>query len=311
MMVLVVAGLHVARFPDADRAGRAQALPPRVGRGVHGRDRRDRLHARAAPRVRRRPHRRDRQHHPQADARGQAAPERRVLVLARPLHDRVRARVPDLGRRARARRAGQERRLRLHQVTGWIGTLVSGTFLYVIAALNVVILLGIIKVFREMRTGRYDEPQLEEQLDKRGFMNRFLGGLTKTVTKPAQMYPIGVLFGLGFDTATEVALLVLAGGAAAAGLPWYAILCLPILFAAGMSLMDSIDGSFMNFAYGWAFSKPVRKVFYNITITGLSVAVAVVIGTIELGGLIASELEPLRRRSGTGSRTSTSTCSGS
>ncbi len=178
----------------------------------------------------------------------------------------------------------------LHQVANWIGTLVSGSFLYLIAALNVVILLGIIKVFREMRTGRYDEAQLEAQLNKRGFMNRILGKLTKAVTKPQQMYPIGVLFGLGFDTATEVALLVLAGGAAGAGLPWYAILCLPILFAAGMSLMDSIDGSFMNFAYGWAFSKPVRKIFYNITITGLSVAVAVVIGTIELGGLVASEL---------------------
>jgi high-affinity nickel-transport protein len=104
------------------------------------------------------------------------------------------------------------------------------------------------------------------------------------------MYPIGLLFGLGFDTATEVALLVLAGGAAGAGLPWYAILCLPILFAAGMSLLDTIDGSFMNFAYGWAFSKPVRKVFYNLTVTGLSVAIAVAIGTIELGGLIASQL---------------------
>jgi high-affinity nickel-transport protein len=104
------------------------------------------------------------------------------------------------------------------------------------------------------------------------------------------MYPVGVLFGLGFDTATEVALLVLASGAAGAGLPWYAILCLPILFAAGMSLLDSIDGSVMNFAYGWAFSRPVRKVFYNLTITGLSVAVALVIGTIELGGLIASQL---------------------
>ena len=178
----------------------------------------------------------------------------------------------------------------LHQVTNSIGTLVSGTFLYAIAAINLVILFGIIKVFREMRTGRYNERQLEEQLNKRGLMNRFLGRLTKTVTKPTQMYPIGVLFGLGFDTATEVALLVLAGGAAGAGLPWYAILCLPILFAAGMSLMDSIDGSFMNFAYGWAFSKPVRKVFYNITITGLSVAVAAVIGTIELGGLVAAEL---------------------
>ncbi len=178
----------------------------------------------------------------------------------------------------------------LHQVTNWIGTLVSGTFLYVIAAINVVILAGIIKVFRDMRSGRYDEQELEAQLDKRGLMNRLLGRLTRTVTKPGQMYPIGVLFGLGFDTATEVALLVLAGGAAGAGLPWYAILCLPILFAAGMSLLDSIDGSFMNFAYGWAFSKPVRKVFYNITITGLSVAIALVIGTIELGGLVASEL---------------------
>ncbi len=178
----------------------------------------------------------------------------------------------------------------LHQVTNWIGTLVSGSFLYVIAAVNVVILFGIVKVFREMKSGRYDERALEELLGGRGLMNRFLGHLTKTVTKPSQMYPIGVLFGLGFDTATEVALLVLAGGAAGAGLPWYAIVCLPVLFAAGMSLMDSIDGSFMNFAYGWAFSRPVRRVFYNITITGLSVAVALVIGTIELGGLIASEL---------------------
>jgi high-affinity nickel-transport protein len=178
----------------------------------------------------------------------------------------------------------------LHQVTNYVGTGVSGGFLYMIAALNIVILVGILKVFREMKTGLYNEDQLEEQLQKRGFMNRFFGRLTRTVTKPRQMYPIGMLFGLGFDTASEVALLVLAGGAAGAGLPWYAILCLPILFAAGMSLMDSIDGSFMNFAYGWAFSKPVRKVFYNLTITGLSVAVALVIGTIELGGLAASEL---------------------
>jgi nickel/cobalt transporter (NiCoT) family protein len=179
---------------------------------------------------------------------------------------------------------------RLHQVTNWVGTLVSGSFLYLIAAINVVILLAIMKVFWEMKSGRYDEAQLEEQLEKRGLMNRFLGRLTKTVKRPTQMYPIGLLFGLGFDTASEVALLVIAGSAGAAGLPWYAILCLPVLFAAGMSLMDSIDGSFMNFAYGWAFSKPVRKVFYNLTITGLSVAVAMVIGTIEIGGLIASEL---------------------
>src|SRR6202790_3389512 len=120
-------------------------------------------------------------------------------------------------------------------------------------------------------------------------MNRFFGPLTNTSTKPWHMYPIGMLFGLGFDTATEVALLFLAAGAAGAGLPFYAILCLPILFAAGMSLLDTIDGSFMNFAYGWAFSNPVRKVYYNITITALSVAVALLIGTVELLGLLAEQ----------------------
>jgi len=178
----------------------------------------------------------------------------------------------------------------MRQATSWVGTAVSGTFLYLIAAINIVILLGIVKVFREMRRGRYDEAGLERQLDSRGLMNRLFGRLTKAVAKPRHMYPIGLLFGLGFDTASEVALLVIAGGAGAAGAPWYGILCLPILFAAGMSLMDSIDGSFMNFAYGWALSKPVRKVFYNLTITALSVAVALVIGTIEVGGLISSEL---------------------
>jgi nickel/cobalt transporter (NiCoT) family protein len=178
----------------------------------------------------------------------------------------------------------------LHRLTGGIGAAVSGGFLYLIAAINIVILIGIVRMFREMRAGRYDEAALEEQLQKRGLMNRLLGRLTRAVSKPAHMYPIGLLFGLGFDTATEVGLLVLAGGAAGAGLPWYAILCLPILFAAGMSLLDAIDGSFMNFAYGWAFSKPVRKVFYNLTITSLSVAVAFVIGTIELGGLMAQHL---------------------
>jgi high-affinity nickel-transport protein len=178
----------------------------------------------------------------------------------------------------------------LHHVTGTIGTLVSGTFLFAIAALNVTILVGILRVFRELRKGSYDEQALEEHLANRGLMNRVLGRLTRTVTKPQQMYGIGVLFGFGFDTATEVALLVIAGGAAGAGLPPYAILCLPLLFAAGMSLLDTIDGSFMNFAYGWAFAQPVRKVFYNLTVTGLSVAIAFLIGTVELGGLAASEL---------------------
>ena len=178
----------------------------------------------------------------------------------------------------------------LHQVTSWIGTLVSGSFLYAIAAINAVILLGIVGVLRQMRRGQYDEAELEQQLDRRGLMNRLLGRLTRAVTRPSQMYPIGVLFGLGFDTATEVALLVLAGGAASAGMAWYAVMCLPVLFAAGMSLVDSIDGAFMNYAYGWALSKPVRKVYYNLTVTSLSVMVAAVIGTIELGGLIAQHL---------------------
>ena len=122
-------------------------------------------------------------------------------------------------------------------------------------------------------------------------MNRFLGGLTKSVRKAWHIYPVGVLFGLGFDTATEVGLLVLAGGAAAFNLPFYAILVLPILFAAGMCLMDTIDGVFMNVAYGWAFAKPVRKVFYNITITAISVAVALIIGTIELISVLADQAD--------------------
>jgi nickel/cobalt transporter (NiCoT) family protein len=170
----------------------------------------------------------------------------------------------------------------LHSITGIIGASVSGVFLWILGILNLIVLIGIIKVFRTMRHGTYNEQQLEDQLNKRGFMNRFLGGLTKSVRKPWHIYPIGVLFGLGFDTATEVGLLVLAGGAAAFSLPFYAILILPILFAAGMCLMDTTDGVFMNAAYGWAFAKPVRKVFYNITITALSVAVALIIGTIEL-----------------------------
>jgi nickel/cobalt transporter (NiCoT) family protein len=177
----------------------------------------------------------------------------------------------------------------LHKVTGVVGTTVSGVFLYIIAAINLVILAGILKVFRKMRGGHFDEAALEEQLNNRGFMNRIFKRLMRSITRPGQMYPVGMLFGLGFDTATEVALLVLAGSGAAGNLPWYAILCLPVLFAAGMSLFDTIDGSFMNFAYGWAFSKPVRKVYYNITITGLSVAVALIIGTVEILGLLASE----------------------
>jgi high-affinity nickel-transport protein len=178
-----------------------------------------------------------------------------------------------------------------HQVLGVIQTIVSGSFLYLIAALNLVALLGILRVFKAMRAGRYDESELEAHLDSRGFMNRVLGRFTKAITRPWQMYPLGLLFGLGFDTATEVTLMVMAGSGAAAGLPWYAILCLPLLFAAGMSLFDTLDGTFMNFAYQWAFSNPVRKVYYNLTITGLSIAVAFLIGTIELVSVLHDKLD--------------------
>ncbi|MFF0790020.1 HoxN/HupN/NixA family nickel/cobalt transporter [Streptomyces spiralis] len=178
-----------------------------------------------------------------------------------------------------------------HQVLGFMGTTIAGAFLYLIAALNLLALAGILKVFRSMRAGTYDETELERHLDSRGFMNRFLGRLTRSISRPGQMYPLGFLFGLGFETATEVTLMVMAGSGAAAGLPWYAILCLPLLFTAGMCLFDTLDGTFMNFAYQWAFSNPVRKVFYNLTITGLSIAVAFFIGTIELVGVLHDKLD--------------------
>jgi high-affinity nickel-transport protein len=178
----------------------------------------------------------------------------------------------------------------LQHVTGVIGLAVSGTFLLLIGLINLGVLRGILGVWRGMRTGSYDEAALEEHLNKRGFLNRILGRVTRTVRKPWHMYPVGLLFGLGFDTTTEVSLMVLAGGTAAFALPWYATLTLPVLFAAGMSLLDTVDGSFMNFAYGWAFSQPVRKVYYNLTVTGLSVAVALIIGGIELITILADKL---------------------
>jgi high-affinity nickel-transport protein len=171
-------------------------------------------------------------------------------------------------------------------VSGLLGPVVSGVFLVVIGLINLAVLTRIVKVFRRMREGEFDEQRLEDELNARGFMNRFLSRATRAVTQPWHMYPLGLLFGLGFDTATEIALLATAGTAAASGLPFYAILCLPVLFAAGMCLLDTIDGAFMNFAYDWAFSKPVRKVFYNITITGLSVVVALGIGSIELAQVL-------------------------
>ena len=178
----------------------------------------------------------------------------------------------------------------LQQFGGVFGTVVSATFLYLIAALNIVILAGIFRVFRAMRDGEYDEAELERQLANRGLMYRFFGRWMRSITKEWQMYPVGVVFGLGFDTATEVALLATTAVLATAHLPFYAILCLPILFTAGMALMDTVDGIFMNFAYSWAFFNPVRKVYYNLAITALSVAICFFIGTIEVLGLLPGEI---------------------
>jgi high-affinity nickel-transport protein len=178
----------------------------------------------------------------------------------------------------------------LHHYTGLIGLTVSGTFLMLIAIFNLLVLGGILKVFFAMRQGLYNEEELEKHLDSRGMLWRFFGPIARRIDKSWKMYPLGILFGLGFDTATEIGLLVLAGSSVIAGLPWWAVISLPLFFAAGMSLLDTIDGSFMNFAYGWAFSKPVRKVYYNIIITGLSVATALFIGGLEISQVISNQL---------------------
>ncbi len=173
---------------------------------------------------------------------------------------------------------------------GFAGTLTSGLFLYLIAAMNIVALKGIWRAFIALRRGSYSDEELEAALNDRGFLARLLRPIMNRIKRPIQVYPVGVLFGLGFDTATEVALLALAGSGAAAGLPWYAILVLPLLFAAGMSLMDTLDGLLMTVAYDWAFMQPVRKIYYNFTITGLSIAVALLIGSIELVSILHDDL---------------------
>ena len=164
----------------------------------------------------------------------------------------------------------------LERFGGLFGTVVSASFLLLIGLLNLVILAGIVRVFASMRRGEYDEAELERQLAARGFFYRFFGRWMKAISKEWQLYPVGVLFGLGFDTATEVALLATTALLASQHIPWYAIVCLPVLFTAGMTLMDTTDGLFMNLAYGWAFFNPVRKVYYNLAITGLSVAICFV-----------------------------------
>jgi high-affinity nickel-transport protein len=173
---------------------------------------------------------------------------------------------------------------------GTIGTLLSAGFLYLIALLNLIVLAGIFKVFRDMRAGAYDERQLEAQLQARGLMYRFFGRFMRSVNHTWQLYFVGLVFGIGFDTATEVVLLAATAYAAIQGLPYFAVLALPFLFSGGMMLFDTLDGVFMNFAYGWAFARPVRRVYYNLVITALSIGAAFIIGTIEILGVLTSEL---------------------
>src|SRR5580693_3421125 len=186
----------------------------------------------------------------------------------------------------------------LERFGGLFGTVVSASFLLLIGLLNLVILAGIVRIFASMRRGEYDEAELERQLENRGLFYRFFGRWMKAITREWQLYPVGVVFGMGFDTATEVALLATTALLASQHVPWYAILCLPILFTAGMTVMDTTDGLFMNLAYGWAFFNPVRKVYYNLAITGLSVAICFVIGAIEALSLLPQEIHGLSRTTG-------------
>jgi high-affinity nickel-transport protein len=177
---------------------------------------------------------------------------------------------------------------------GIIGTSVSGLFLYLIGILNLVILVGIIGVWRKAKSGKFSHQHLEELLNDRGLMRRiFRGKFKKGFDHSRQIYPVGVLFGLGFDTATEVAILGLSATAAIGTvggvLPPLAIIALPIIFAAGMSLMDALDGIFMTKAYGWAFTSPLRKIYYNLTTTSISIFVALVIGTIQIINVLATK----------------------
>jgi high-affinity nickel-transport protein len=178
----------------------------------------------------------------------------------------------------------------LKSVGGAVGTMVSGGFLVLIGIMNLVILLDIIRVYRKMSRGEYNREGLETELVAGGLMTRVFGRMFRLVEHSWHMYPIGFLFGLGFDTASEVALLAISAGAAAQGLPFTAVISLPLIFAAGMSLMDTTDGAFMSKAYSWAFASPIRKVFYNLTVTALSVFVALFVGVMELGQILIHTL---------------------
>ncbi|TSA87021.1 HoxN/HupN/NixA family nickel/cobalt transporter [Helicobacter mehlei] len=176
----------------------------------------------------------------------------------------------------------------LREVGGVVGTLVSGLFLLLVGLINVFILIDLFKVFKQSQSSSYNQEALETLLQERGLMNRFFKPLFAFVSKSWHIYPIGFLFGLGFDTASEIALLSLSGGAIKTSV--LGMLSLPILFAAGMSLFDTCDGVFMVKAYDWAFKTPLRKIYYNITITTLSVLVALVIGLIELFQVLSQKM---------------------
>ncbi len=171
------------------------------------------------------------------------------------------------------------------------GTLISAFFLLAIAVMNILILGAIFRTFRRVKAGGvYADEDLNILLAKRGFFGRMFRGLFRLVDHSWQMYPIGVLFGLGFDTATEVGLLGISAAEASKGLPIWSIMVFPALFTAGMALVDTTDSVLMLGAYGWAFAKPLRKLYYNITITSVSVLVALIVGSLETLGLVQGEL---------------------
>ncbi len=171
------------------------------------------------------------------------------------------------------------------------GTLISGGFLWIIGLVNVIIVVGVYGIFKTMKEGRADQAELDRLMESRGFLNRYFHPLYKIVKKPWQIYPIGVLFGLGFDTATEVALIAISVGVGVStSIPLYYILVLPLMFTCGMVLVDTTDGLLMRVAYGWAFLHPLRKVYYNLTVTIISVMVAWIVGSIELLQVLSTEL---------------------
>ncbi|REE81219.1 high-affinity nickel-transport protein [Paenibacillus taihuensis] len=172
-----------------------------------------------------------------------------------------------------------------------IGTSVSGIFLILIGILNLIILVNLFQLFRKMKSGHYKNDQLEQLLEARGLFSRIFRPLQRFISRSWHVYPLGFLFGLGFDTASEVGLLALSAGAAKSSVSMLGILSLPLLFAAGMSLLDTADGMFMTKAYRWAFHTPLRKLFYNVTVTSVSVVSALLIGMVELLQIMEERLE--------------------